>query len=62
MTTYHAFNMQSETILLVEQNAAIALSIARRGCALQTGRIALEGAAAELTDNPTVRRAYLSEA
>ena len=49
------------TILLVEQNAAMALSIAVRGYVLETGRIALEGRAAELADNPEVRRAYLGE-
>jgi branched-chain amino acid transport system ATP-binding protein len=54
-------NRQGVTILLVEQNAAMALSIAGRGYVLETGRIALEGGAAELADNPEVRRAYLGE-
>jgi branched-chain amino acid transport system ATP-binding protein len=53
---------QGVTILLVEQNAAMALSIAGRGYVLETGRIALAGGAAELADNPEVRRAYLGEA
>jgi branched-chain amino acid transport system ATP-binding protein len=54
-------NRQGMTILLVEQNAAMALSIAHRGYVLETGSIALTGTAAELSDNPEVRRAYLGE-
>jgi branched-chain amino acid transport system ATP-binding protein len=54
-------NRQGTTILLVEQNAAMALSIARRGYVLETGRVVLSGAAAELAENPEVRRAYLGE-
>jgi branched-chain amino acid transport system ATP-binding protein len=54
-------NRQGTTILLVEQNAAMALSIAHRGYVLETGAIALTGPAAELTENPEVRRAYLGE-
>ena len=50
------------TILLVEQNAAMALAIAGRGYVLETGGIVLEGSAAALADNPDVRRAYLGEA
>ena len=60
--TVLTINKQGVTILLVEQNAAMALSIAARGYVLETGRIALEGRAAELADNPEVRRAYLGEA
>jgi branched-chain amino acid transport system ATP-binding protein len=60
--TVLTINKQGVTILLVEQNAAMALSIAGRGYVLETGRIALEGAAAALADNPEVRRAYLGEA
>jgi branched-chain amino acid transport system ATP-binding protein len=52
-------NRQGMTILLVEQNAAMALSIAHRGYVLETGSIALEGTAAQLSDNADVRRAYL---
>jgi len=55
-------NRQGVTILLVEQNAAMALSIAERGYVLETGRLPLEGPARELADNPEVRRAYLGEA
>ena len=60
--TVQAINRQGVTILLVEQNAAMALSIAGRGYVLETGRIALEGGAADLAGNPEVRRAYLGEA
>ena len=59
--TVLTINRQGVTILLVEQNAAMALSIAGRGYVLETGRVALEGGAAELADNPEVRRAYLGE-
>jgi branched-chain amino acid transport system ATP-binding protein len=52
-------NGQGVAILLVEQNAHQALELARRGCVLETGRIALEGPAAELKDNPRIREAYL---
>jgi branched-chain amino acid transport system ATP-binding protein len=60
--TVLAINQQGVTILLVEQNAAMALSIAGRGYVLETGRLPLEGGARELADNPEVRRAYLGEA
>ena len=59
--TISDINRQGMTILLVEQNAAMALSIAHRGYVLETGSIALTGTAAELADNPEVRRAYLGE-
>jgi branched-chain amino acid transport system ATP-binding protein len=55
-------NRQGTTILLVEQNAAIALSVAHRAYVLETGNIALEGSAAELSEHPEVQRAYLGEA
>ncbi len=54
-------NRQGMTILLVEQNAAMALSIAHRGYVLETGSIALAGTSTELSDNADVRRAYLGE-
>jgi len=60
--TIVTINAQGVTVLLVEQNAAMALSIAGRGYVLETGRIALEGSARDLADNPDVRRAYLGEA
>jgi branched-chain amino acid transport system ATP-binding protein len=54
-------NRQGTTILLVEQNAAMALSIAHRGYVLETGTIALSGSAGELQEHSEVRRAYLGE-
>ena len=54
-------NRRGTTILLVEQNAAMALGVARRGYVLETGTIALTGTAAELAGNIDVRRAYLGE-
>ena len=59
--TIQGINRQGTTILLVEQNAAMALSIAHRGYVLETGTIALSGTAADLQENPEVRRAYLGE-
>ncbi|RMF26955.1 MAG: ABC transporter ATP-binding protein [Chloroflexi bacterium] len=47
------------TILLVEQNALMALSVAHRGYVLETGEVVLEGSAKELRENPDVRKAYL---
>ena len=47
------------TILLVEQNARLALGIARRGAILEAGRIVLEGTSRELSDNESVRELYL---
>ena len=49
------------TILLVEQNAAMALAIAHRGYVLETGAIVLAGSAEALQADPEVRRAYLGE-
>jgi branched-chain amino acid transport system ATP-binding protein len=54
-------NRQGTTILLVEQNAAMALSIAHRGYVLETGTVVLAGTAAALGENADVRRAYLGE-
>ena len=51
---------QGRTILLVEQNAWHALKIARRAYVLSTGQITMHGLAAELADNPAVRKSYLS--
>jgi branched-chain amino acid transport system ATP-binding protein len=59
--TIDSINRHGTTILLVEQNAAMALSIAHRGYVLETGSIVLTGPAAELADNVDVRRAYLGE-
>ena len=60
-TTIDSINRQGTTILLVEQNAAMALSIAHRGYVLETGAVVLAGSAAELASNADVRRAYLGE-
>ena len=49
------------TILLIEQNARAALSIADRGYVLETGSIALEGSVGELLENKAVKRAYLGK-
>ncbi len=52
-------NKQGTTILLVEQNALMALSISHRAYVLETGRIVLSGNARELAENPQVKSAYL---
>ena len=54
-------NRQGTTILLVEQNAFMALDVAHRGYVLQTGTIVLSGPASELAANQEVKRAYLGE-
>ena len=52
---------QGTTILLVEQNAPMALQVASRGYVLQTGRIVLHDSAENLSENEMVRKAYLGE-
>ncbi|HZM35614.1 MAG TPA: ABC transporter ATP-binding protein [Burkholderiales bacterium] len=52
---------QGVTVLLVEQNALLALEIANRGYVMESGQIALSGPAKELLSNPAVREAYLGE-
>jgi branched-chain amino acid transport system ATP-binding protein len=52
-------NAQGTTVLLVEQNALMALMIAHRGYVLQTGRIVLSDTAKGLSENETVQKAYL---
>jgi branched-chain amino acid transport system ATP-binding protein len=54
-------NQQGTPILLVEQNALMALDVADRGYVLETGRVALEGPAGELRQNEQVRKTYLGE-
>jgi branched-chain amino acid transport system ATP-binding protein len=54
-------NAQGTTILLVEQNARMALTVCHRGYVLQTGQIVLTGTAKDLQSNETVRKAYLGE-
>ena len=55
-------NERGVTILLVEQNANMALRLAHRACLLETGNLVLEGPASELLTNPRVREAYLGAA
>jgi branched-chain amino acid transport system ATP-binding protein len=57
--TIQQINKEGTTILLVEQNALMALSVARRGYVLQTGEIVLHDTAANLNKNPMVQKAYL---
>ncbi len=57
-----AINAQGMTILLVEQNAHMALKIAHRGYVLENGRMVLEGPATELAKDPRVKEAYLGGA
>jgi branched-chain amino acid transport system ATP-binding protein len=57
--TIQEINKEGVTILLVEQNAAMALAICHRGYVLETGKIILQGSAAELSGNDRVRQAYL---
>ena len=54
-----SINKQGTTILLIEQNANMALSIANRAYVLETGNIAIEGPASELARDPRVKSAYL---
>jgi branched-chain amino acid transport system ATP-binding protein len=54
-----AINQEGTTILLVEQNALMALSIAHRGYVIQTGQIVLQDTAANLRSNEMVQKAYL---
>jgi branched-chain amino acid transport system ATP-binding protein len=55
----HLSREKRTTILLVEQNARAALKMADRGYVLETGRVILQGSAAELLENKDVQRAYL---
>ncbi len=57
--TIQRINKEGTTILLVEQNALMALSVANRGYVLQTGEIVLQDTAANLNKNPMVQKAYL---
>jgi branched-chain amino acid transport system ATP-binding protein len=59
--TVAELNRRGTTILLVEQNAQMALSVASRGYVLQTGEIVLAGSSQELRENEMVRKAYLGE-
>ncbi len=55
----HEINAQGTPVLLVEQNALMALDAAHRGYVMETGRITLEGPASELKTNERVQKAYL---
>ena len=59
--TIQEINQEGTTVLLVEQNALMALSVAHRGYVMETGRIALAGTAHDLRENPQVKAAYLGE-
>lgn len=54
-------NKQGVTILLIEQNANMALKIADKAYVLETGRISMEGTGAELLENPEIKAAYLGK-
>jgi branched-chain amino acid transport system ATP-binding protein len=54
-------NNMGTTILLVEQNAQLALQFSHRGYALETGKIALAGTSDQLLKNDMVKKAYLGE-
>jgi branched-chain amino acid transport system ATP-binding protein len=56
-----AINQQGTTVLLIEQNAHMALSIADRGYVIESGAIVLEDSADALLHNDDVRKAYLGE-
>jgi len=58
--TIREINRSGTSILLVEQNANMALTIANRAYVLQTGGIVLAGSAHEMRRNPEVQEAYLS--
>jgi len=59
--TIVSINKEGTPILLVEQNALMALDVANRGYVMQTGRIVLQGPASELKTNEQVRKTYLGE-
>jgi branched-chain amino acid transport system ATP-binding protein len=59
LETISSINQAGVTVLLVEQNASMALAISHRGYVLETGAVILEGSAAELAGNDLVRQAYL---
>jgi branched-chain amino acid transport system ATP-binding protein len=59
--TVRELNEQGTTILLVEQNALAALSVADRGYVMETGTITLAGTGQELLNDPRVKAVYLGE-
>jgi branched-chain amino acid transport system ATP-binding protein len=52
-------NGQGVTILIVEQNAVMALELSHRAYVLETGRVALSGKSSDLATNPKVKKAYI---
>jgi branched-chain amino acid transport system ATP-binding protein len=58
-STIKKLNQQGTTVLLVEQNAKMALSIADRGYVIETGKVTLSGDASALLENKAIQRAYL---
>lgn len=58
-TALREINKEGTTILLVEQNARIALQFSQRGYVLESGSVVLEGKSSELLENPEVKKAYL---
>jgi branched-chain amino acid transport system ATP-binding protein len=52
-------SLRSTTILVVEQNAKVALEFANRGYVIKTGEVIAQGSSEELTANPDVKKAYL---
>lgn len=58
-TIIQGINRSGTTVLLIEQNATMALSIANRAYVIETGRIIMEGKASDLLDNESVKKAYL---
>ncbi len=54
-------NADGTTVLLVEQNAKKALSVANRAYVMETGTISMEGNAEDLLENPQIQKAYLGE-
>jgi branched-chain amino acid transport system ATP-binding protein len=57
--TLRELNEEGMTILLIEQNANLALKFAHRGYVIDTGEIVAQGSSAELMENPEVKKAYL---
>ena len=53
------FQREGLTLLVVEQNAALALEVASRACVLEAGEVRLEGTPAEIRDHPALLEAYL---
>jgi branched-chain amino acid transport system ATP-binding protein len=52
---------EGTTIVLVEQNANVALNLAQRGYVMETGRVVLEDRTSNLLENPEIRKAYLGD-